>query len=742
MIDNNLENLTLTYLEDFNKIDIKLLTLDYYNSLISVLKYHNSLYYIYSKPTISDFQYDQLYNYLLEIEGIKPEFISVNSPTQRLVWQLQDWFDNYSHKIPLLSLENSYSWEDLLDWNDFLSKRIDNYTFFIEPKFDWVSIELVYKNWHLFKWITRWDWYLWEDITLNISTISTIPLFVEWFKSFSEVSLRWEIVMPKKSFNILNENREKSWLQVFSNPRNAVSWTIRLLDSSEVLNRKLVCFIYDILYINLWEKNDLNNILSNEIWKDNSDLNQSDILLYLKNIWFNIFDWYKSFSNISDVVDICWKDDTKIFFDNQNIEFDWLVIKVSEILKREQLWSTNHHPRWAIAYKFPAKQIVTKLLSVDYNVSRNWTITPVANLDKVSLSWVNISKATLHNFDFISSKDIRINDYVWIQRSWEVIPYIVSSIKEKRDWSEQLILPPDICPVCSSEIFKFPDDVAYYCININCPSVIKEKLAHFVSKDCLDIKWFWDKLIDLLVNSWFINNYSDIYKLKYKKTELKSLPLMWDKRVEELLLEIEKSKNKTLNSFINWLWIKFVWKKTSKILEYEIYNFINSNDNSDNSILEFDYNSLIEFLTNDNFLRSIYWIWEKIIISLEKHFAWDQNYKILKELSECWILFNNFSIRNNSNKPLLWLKFSITWTFNYKRDFIIMSLEDLWAEFFSQPTLDCDFLLSWDKWWSKLEKAKKLGISIIDLNELIIRYPILSNKFQIKSNLPIQQGLF
>ncbi|UFX83317.1 NAD-dependent DNA ligase LigA [Candidatus Absconditicoccus praedator] len=723
MIDNSLEKLTQKFLKLNSPQEIEDVD-NSYHDLIDVLVYHNNLYYIYSNPTISDYQYDQLFDLLKKIEETNPQIISPNSPTQRLVGQIQDSFKTAEHETPMLSLENSYNAQDLLDKDEFIAKRVEEkYTYSLEPKFDGSSVELVYENGKLSKAITRGDGYTGEDITENVKMIDTVPLYLKNFENISKLIVRGEIVMPKSVFNKLNQEKEKKGESSFANPRNAATGTLRQLDPQIVANRKLVCFIYDCVY----QSSDFNSFAETE-----SELKEA-----LKSFGFAVYDWHKVCENIQEVIDICQDPQTQEYFENQNIEFDGIVVKINERKFHEKLGATNHHPRWAIAYKFPAKQIATKIIDVELNVSRTSSINPVAILETVNLSGVNISRATLHNWDFINEKDIRIGDWVWIQRSGEVIPYILSVIKEKRTGEEKQIYPPTVCPVCDSKVMKVEGDVNYYCSNINCPSVIKEKIIHFVSKDCMDIDGLGSKFIETLVDTGIIKHYADLYSLKNKKSYLKSLPLMGDKRVDDMLFQIENSKNPPLWRLINALGIKFVGKKTAKILVENLETI------SPGASLESETapGLVIKYLTDEEFLSQIHGIGEKIILSLKETFTNEENIQIMNELYQAGVRFDNLG-QKKEKLPLEGVKFCITGSFQQKRDEIVENLEKYGAEFSSQVTKDLNFLLAGEKGGSKIEKAKKLGVNILSVDDLIKKYVFLKNDFGFRKNFPKQAGLF
>ena len=852
-----------------------------YKDLIDVINYHNWLYYVKASPVISDWQYDKLFAFLKKIEQKFPELIRPDSPTQRLNVPIQEEFKKEKHKMPLLSLDNSYNPEDIKQWAEFVIRNIepvkkelnltDNISYHVEPKFDGSSVELVYEYWIFKKAITRWDWLEWEDVTENVKTIYNLPLVLDKAKNIKQLRLRWEVLMPKTSFERINKERAEKWLPLFANPRNAAAWSLRQLDPKQTAKRWLVIYVYDLLYLDIdqnlkenLKKNvkleELRNFVSDEnellfeslfklsifLDKDFTKISQDDVIKFFIDIWLPVFWWEKIANSVDELINICTSEDTLKFFENQDIEFDWLVIKVNNLWTWPVLWMTAHHPRWAIAYKFPAKQVVTKLLSVDFQVGRTGIITPVANLQPVEIWWVTVSRATLHNFDFIKEKDIRIWDWVWVIRSWEVIPYVVNPVVERRNYTDCIeinwdnvkkdlknidltagnklnlkeavkivyknwlknfedniefkvsdrwkkdiicydkdalnidevlveninlkcrdkflrliewlvnkwilikILPPNCCPVCWSEVVKFVDEVYYYCSNINCPAQLKERLKYFVSKDCMDIEWLWDKLIDMLVDSWLVKHYADLYllKLPQNKAKLLSLPLMGYKRVEDLLKQIEESKNRYLWRLINALGIRYVWKKTSKLLEKAIFLKLKKKAEQEASkvkkdwikILEwlidsFDREQLINLLTDEIFVSSIYGIWEKTVKSLKKYLTEPKNIDVIKQLYEVWVKFNIFEefeeikeADKEKNKPLVWIHFSITWKFPITRSKLVEILQSFWAEWDEQPKKTTNFILVWQDPGSKLQKAQKYGIEIIVwLENLIKKYPFLEN---------------
>ena len=677
-----------------------------YQLFIDTIVDHNHLYYIDAKPIISDVEYDELFSYLKAIEEYYPSIISWYSPTQALIWQLSDWFKKANHKTPLLSLENSYNEEDIRDWAQRFWKIAEKqwrskWKYLLEPKFDGLSVEFVYQNWKLTQAITRWDWRLWEDITANVLMIPCMPKTIQ---EKEELHFRGEVLMPKSQLEKLNKEREAKWLAVFSNTRNAAAWSLKLLDSNEVWKRWLIVAIYEQLSWTPqnWEK------------------------LWLPT--FNLPEKFRYTESIDDIVWWCLNPEVKQFLEEQDIDFDWLVIKVCDISNddkpsiREILWRTEHHPRWAIAYKFPAQQVSSQIQSVDFQVWRTWIITPVANIAPVQLSGATISRVSLHNFDFIKTKEIKDKDYVWVQRSWEVIPYIVWSIKERRDWNEKEITAPEVCPVCWWAITNI--DIHYYCTNPTCPAQIKEKIVHFASRDAMDIWWLWESVVEVLVEQKMLSSISDVYDLCdiRKQVILRRFPNFWERSVSELVDQIELSKTKPLWRILNALWIPNVWKKIAQdIALYLKEQWADSLD------------KILDALKDEK-LWGLFGVWNKIINWIKRYVENPDTLWLLRSLEQHWVRFNALNEEWWTNNKNLWDKehFSLTWTFPISRWEFVKQMQEKWYIYDENPSHTTQIMFIWDKAWSKSEKAQKLWIPIFnDWNEI-------QKKFWIEANTPTQ----
>lgn len=665
--------------------------IEFYHNLIDCIIDHNHLYYIDAKPIISDREYDELFEYLKKIEQHFPQIITSNSPTQGLVGQISEWFVQAKHENKLLSLENTYNAKDLEERNERIEKLIKKQdseakiSYRVEPKFDGLSVELIYKKWIFHQAITRWDGMIGDDITENVKTIKNIP---KKLKLALDIHVRGEILMPKSVRRDINKEREDNGETPFANTRNAAAGSIKLLDPKEVAKRGLICYVYDIL--------------------NNRVLPKGTTLADL----FPVFPREKTGLHIAEIIALCENPETKKTLESKDVEFDGLVIKVESTDQREYIWSTDHHPRWAVAYKFPAQLAATQIRSVDFQVGRTGVITPVANLEPVQLSGARLKRVSLHNFDFIKEKDIHLDDWIWLQRSGEVIPYIVSVITDRRTGQETKIHPPKHCPSCHQDIIN--KDIHYYCINPHCPEKIKQQLQHYVSKNCMDIQGIGESMIDILVENKIVTSISDIYKLPETKTKIHLLkfPGLWDKKITEIVKGVEDSKHKSLRRLLNGLGIPGIGKKTAQDIQKALIEAISQED--------IQLHDITKKLTDREFLENIYGVGEKIIEGIISFFH--EKKVLLEKLEQIWLNFNpkkytDTSTISENNKGT----FSITGTFPISRESIIEQMQNNGYTFHESPTKTTDIMLVWEKPWSKKAKAEELWIKIYEWRDHTIK---------------------
>jgi len=677
---------------------------DFYIQLIDCVVDHNHLYYIENKPIISDKEYDELFDYLKKIEEHFPQIITSNSPTQTLIGQVSEWFTQAKHETKLLSLENTYNAKDLEERDERIHKILQKQepnakiSYRVEPKFDGLSVELIYKKWVFTQAITRGDGLVGDDVTENVRTIKNVP---KKLKFPLDIHVRGEILMPKSVWKDINKEREEEWEVPFANTRNAAAGSIKLLDPKEVDKRWLVVHIYDIL-------NDI-------------ELPKGTKLIDL----FPVFPREKTGLHIKEIIKLCEDPATKKMLESKDIEFDGLVIKTESLEQREIIWTTDHHPRWAVAYKFPAQLAATQILSADFQVGRTWIITPVANLEPVQLSGATLKRVSLHNFDFIKDKDIHLHDRIWLQRSGEVIPYIVSVITDRRTGKETKINPPKTCPSCHEPITNI--DIHYYCTNPHCPEKTKQQIQHFVSKHCMDINGIGESLVDLLVENKIIATVADIYKLSDNKIQVQLLkfPGIWDKKVAEIVKWVEESKHKALRRLLNGLWIPHVGKKMAQDLAEQL-----------------THEDFMKDLTNEEFLSSIYGIGEKTVESITKFFHAKHNLKLLEQLK-------HYGVNMNPKKYYDLLKaseakgsFSITWSFDLPREKIAEYFQQNGYLFHEQPTKTTDFMLIGEKAGSKKAKAQELWLKIYEWRENIVKHFPFLKDIQTERAKPKTQSLF
>ena len=507
---------------------------------------HDYNYFVMAEAVISDENYDRLVKELEKLETENPHLITPDSPTQRVGKDITKEFNPVKHKIPMLSLANTYDEQDLLDFDRRVKESLpesEKVEYVVELKIDGASISINYVDGILKTAATRGDGSVGEEVTNNIKTIRSVPLRIDLSKekkyNLKNFEVRGEVYMRISDFDNLNKEREANEEKLFANPRNSTAGTLKLQDPKIVSARKLNVFLYSLISV------------------EEEFESQAENLKLLTKLGFTVNPKYKICKNIDEVLKVC--SSFEEIRDTLEYEIDGAVIKVNSIRQQKLLGSIAKSPRWAVAYKFKAKQAFTKLNDITWQVGRTGAITPVAELEPVKLAGSTISRATLHNFDEIQRKDIRVGDTVVIEKGGDVIPKIVSVILNERQKKSQPTKAPEKCPVCSSKLFKPENEVAFYCENPECSAQIKGRLIHFASRGAMDIEGLGDALIDLFVDKGFITHFSDIYKLKDKRDKLVEIERLGEKSIDNLLKAIEESKAQAVFKSFVCTWNKICW---------------------------------------------------------------------------------------------------------------------------------------------------------------------------------------
>ncbi|MBI5207872.1 MAG: NAD-dependent DNA ligase LigA [Candidatus Firestonebacteria bacterium] len=524
--------------------------------LRELIEHHNTKYYVENQPEISDTEYDRLLQELINLENKYPLFRTSDSPTQKVGGETLKEFASVRHENPMLSLDNTYSEKELLEFDKRIKKLVkeENIEYVAELKIDGIAISLIYREGKLYKGVTRGDGITGDDVTLNLKTIKNIPLYVKSLAGISDFEVRGEVFIDHSGFTAMNKEKEKNEEPLFANPRNAASGSLKLLDPNLVAQRPLKIFIYNLVFTPLFKLK-----------------THFEALNILHDTGFPINLNYMFCRNIQDVFNFCNTWQTKR--DILDYDIDGVVIKVNSLYLQEQIGSTSKNPRWAIAFKFPSKQATTKLKNIIVQVGRTGIITPVADLEPVELAGSVISRATLHNSDEINRKDIRVGDYVLIEKGGDVIPKVVQPIISRRTGEEIIFIMPEKCPVCGSPVIRDDEEVAVRCENYTCSAQLKRRLEHFASRDAMNIENLGEMLVNQLVEQKLVNDYADIYFLK--KEELVKLERLGDKSAQNIIDAIEKSKKSTLARFIFALGIRHIGITAAKKLAREFQTFEN-----------------------------------------------------------------------------------------------------------------------------------------------------------------------
>lgn len=649
------------------------------------IRHHDYRYYVLSDPEVSDKEYDDLLSRLKELEEKYPALIIPDSPTQRVSGGVVEGFPTVKHRIKMLSLDNTYSVQELKSWEDKIKRMLDNTArldYIVELKIDGVSCALTYEKGILSIGATRGDGSRGEDITTNIKTIRSIPLRLRGKDIPDVLEVRGEVYMEKKDLENINKEREKAGEPLFANPRNATSGSLKLLDPKIVAGRNLKCYVHSFG----WAA------------KGYGLRNHQEFLEKAKSLGLRINPKNKYCKNLNEAVGYCnhWQSRR----DKLEYEIDGTVIKVNDYALREELGYTLKSPRWAVAYKFPAHQATTKIEKIEFSVGRTGSITPIALLQPVGCAGVTISRSTLHNFDEIERLDVREGDTVLIERAGEVIPKIVKVITSKRSGKERKVKIPAHCPVCKGEVAKEKEEeVFWYCINPNCPAQLKRSLLHFASRGAMDIEGMGESVVEELVSKGLVKNLADIYKLK--KENFLKLSLFADKKANNLVTAIEAGKRRPLARLLYGLGIRHIGEKAAGILADKFKNV----------------NEL--FRLTQGKLEEIPEMGPVMAASVIRFFAAPQSRQLFEELKRVGV--------NTSQEERVIKKSPITGkTFIFTGELTGLSrneaqgaVEAKGANWVKSLSKNIDFVVAGKNPGSKYDKAKTLGLNIIGEEEFV-----------------------
>lgn len=661
--------------------------LNRYRELLELIKLHNHLYYELDNPEITDYEYDLLLKELENIENNYPNIKEEYSVTDKVGGNASNKFQKIKHKYPMLSLSNTYNISEIEAFDTRIRKILDKdvlIEYILELKLDGISISIIYEKGKLVKAVTRGDGIIGEDVTDNILQIDSIPHILP---IDIDIEVRGEIVLPISTFRDLNVLREENGEEVFANPRNAAAGTIRQLDSNIVKERNLDCYFYYLM--NPIEYNCHSHI---------------DSIKYIQKLGFKTTKVFEKYNNFNELEEAINKWDIKR--KKLDYETDGLVIKVNNLDYYNILGNTTKSPRWAIAYKFPAQRVETKLLDITIQVGRTGNITPVAELRPVTLSGSIVKRASLHNFDEIKRKDIKIGDTVLIEKAAEIIPQIVRVITDARDDSEYYMTIPEKCPSCNEMLHKDDNTVALKCINKYCPEQIKRSIEYFASRNAMNISGLGEKILDKFIETGKLTNILDIYSLyKYRK-ELEQLDKLGEKSINNLLVNIENSKNTEFKKVLYSLGINYIGKFTANLLVDEFKSIDTLKEKSVEELME------------------IKGIGDKVANSIYQYLHNPMNLLLIEGLKEIGLQFEDNTITNIiNNENMIGKKFLATGKFEkYTREDIKDIIIKNGGIYISSISKNLDYLIVGDKAGSKLDKAKKLDINILneeDFDKLI-----------------------
>lgn len=643
------------------------------NELRELIEHHSILYYVQDSPEISDADFDMLMKELIALEEKYPEYITEDSPTQRVGGEALSKFDQVRHSVQMMSLSNAFSKQDLLDFDSRVRQMIPKPEYVLEFKIDGLSVALTYEKGKFKVGATRGDGVVGEDVTKNLKTIKSIPM-----KLKEEVSLvvRGEVYIPKEKFKELNLQQEENGLALFANPRNAAAGSLRQLDSNITAKRPLDIFIFN-----------LQEIVDKDIYT------HSEALEYLKALGLKV----SPMRNVYSSMEAVW-DEISVWHDKRHeldFEIDGIVIKVNDLAQRAMLGETAKAPRWAIAYKFPAERQLTQIEDIIVQVGRTGTITPTAILTPVRIAGSTVSRATLHNEDFIKAKDIKIKDWAYIQKAGDIIPEVYEVDKSKRTGLECEFKMPETCPECHTPTVRVEGEAALKCPNITCPAQIKRGIIHFVSKSAMDIDKLGEAIVIQLYEAGLIRDMADIYYLN--PDEVLALPRMGSKSVSNLMKSIEESKTAGLDRLLIGLGIRYIGTKAAKTLA-----------SAYSDIEQIKLASIEDLLQIDE-------IGEKMAQSIFEFFKVEENLNLIERLKLAGVSMS-VDKKDSQQKPIFeGMKFVLTGTLEtLKRDEAAVLIEERLGKTSSSVSKNTTAVIAGEEAGSKLDKAIALGVAVIN----------------------------
>jgi DNA ligase (NAD+) len=646
------------------------------------IRRHDYLYYVLNQPQISDQQYDRLFAQLKQLETDYPQYVTADSPTRRVSEKPIEGFETIRHTIPMLSIDNTYSADELREFDKRVAKGLETkeYDYVVELKIDGLAISLRYEKGGLATAATRGDGEVGDDVTANVRTIRAVPLILLSDVQIPEtIEVRGEVYMPTKSFIKLNRQKTESGEPLFANPRNAAAGSLKLLDARITAQRNLSFFAYAI--------GEVSQPFADEHWQ---------VLQKFKKLGLPVNPNIKKAANIDEVIEICngWEKKRH----NLDYQIDGMVIKVNRLDQREMLGFTGRAPRWCISYKFPAEQAETKVESIDVQVGKGGTLTPVANLTPVLLAGTTVRRASLHNFDQINRLDVREGDTVVIEKAGEIIPQVVEVKKERRPKGTKPFEPPKKCPNCGGEVKKDEEGVFLRCVNPHCLGRLKQRLRFFAGRGQMDIENLGEALIDQLVDAGLVKNFADIYKLQ--KQDLLELERMADKSAQNVIDAIKKSKHQPLWRFIAALGIRNIGTQTAQILADQFGSLQNLMDAS---------------LEN---LQKIEQIGPVVAQSIYDYFRNEANRKIINELVAADV--KPVHKKEKKSDKLAGKTIVVTGALqNFSRSQIEQTIKQFGGKAVSSVSKNTDYVLAGADSGSKLDKAQKLGVKIINEKEFL-----------------------